>query len=218
MFPSCDPTHLFPLQLWAAHDTILPVCIFPTVLFFCSVASKMMLKDNIGCINLLSVLLSEGLTSYLLFLMCQRYLCLRAFALAIFCLKCFSYRSLNICLSFEYVHICNFLREALELVYLKQPCSPPIIYPITFYFYYLLLLLYYFWLYLFSIPTSLLEKGTLCALITGIPFSSYKIDTDEQFSIWPWSLNFAFKVTSSIRNYTFPMPYKIQYVICKPIE
>lgn len=157
MFPSCDLTHLFPLQLWAAHD-ILPVCISPTVLFFFSVSSKMMLKDNSGCINLLSVLLSEGLTSSLLFLMCQRYLCLRAFVLAIFCLKCSSYRSLNICLSFEYVHICNFLREALELVYLKQPCSPPIIYSITFYFLLLITWITSDYIYSLSLPHSLRKE------------------------------------------------------------
>ena len=77
MFRSYNPTHLFAqLHLWAAHDTI-----------FLIYTSLQLTLATSTCIQYCSP--QASLPLY------QRYLCLRAFALAVLGLECSSYNSLN---------------------------------------------------------------------------------------------------------------------------
>lgn len=77
MFCSYNPTHLFAqLHLWAAHDTI-----------FLIYTSLQLTLATSTCIQYCSP--QASLPLY------QRYLCLRAFALAVLGLECSSYNSLN---------------------------------------------------------------------------------------------------------------------------
>ena len=77
MFCSYNPTHLFAqLHLWAAHDTI-----------FLIYTSLPLTLATSTCIQYCSP--QASLPLY------QRYLCLRAFALAVLGLECSSYNSLN---------------------------------------------------------------------------------------------------------------------------